>query len=152
MKEMIYTALSKGNISEALEKFNFVLSQVNSGDISRDILKEIIKNNNEILRGLQIEGYIGDFPTFIEPVMLTPGIKIGDTALLGPNVVIGSMSELGAFCELSNTILLDNVILGKQCKLSYCVIDSKVTLPDGYQAKNAYIKLNENGKVETLDL
>ncbi|MBN1803586.1 MAG: hypothetical protein JW891_18900 [Candidatus Lokiarchaeota archaeon] len=152
MKDKISSALSNGNITEALEIIKSEVNHINSGEDSPDRLKEILKNNNETLRGLKIKGYIGDFPTFIEPVILTPGVKIGDTALLGPNVVIGGMSELGAFCELSNTILLDKVLLGKHCKLSYCIVDSNINLPDNYQGKNELIKLNASGKLETITI
>ncbi|TFF94836.1 MAG: NDP-sugar synthase [Promethearchaeota archaeon] len=82
---------------------------------------QIIKNN--------IVEYIGDYPTFIEPVVLGKNVIIGDDVLLGPNVYIGDNCEIGDYDEISNSIILDNVKLGEIFKLDYCIVaeDSKLT-------------------------
>ena len=100
----INKALTNRDITQGLE---IIKQYIKNGNIDKNIIKICGKFSS----GLKIEGYEGDFPTFIEPVSLTPGVKIGDTVLIGPNVIIGKSCELGKFCELSNTILHDNVIL-----------------------------------------
>ncbi|MFX1312914.1 MAG: hypothetical protein ACFFHD_09905 [Promethearchaeota archaeon] len=77
------------------------------------ILSEI-KNRNE--------SYIGDYPTFIEPVFLEENVKIGDDVLLGPNVYIGTNSEIGNYVEISNSIVFENVKIGENFKLENCII------------------------------
>ncbi|MHA2474999.1 MAG: hypothetical protein ACXAES_17390 [Promethearchaeota archaeon] len=51
---------------------------------------KILNLMNEILvkdiSGLKIENYIGDYPTFMEPVILGDKVKIGDDVLIGPKV------------------------------------------------------------------
>lgn len=103
------------------------------------------------LSGLTIEGYIGDYPTFIEPVYLKPGVKIGDTVLLGPNVYISKECVLGDFTELTNTILLENVRTGKYTKLKTCVVDSNITLPVNFKAQYSFIT-KKNDKLEIIKL
>lgn len=107
----------------------------------KDLLKEIedlIEKesiNTEKIRELQIsfiqkelkkrhcvDKFIGDFPTFIEPVHLGDNVKIGDDVLIGPNVYIGKNCEIGDFTELINTIIFDNVILGENFKLENCIV------------------------------
>ncbi|MHA1671244.1 MAG: hypothetical protein ACTSV5_11815 [Promethearchaeota archaeon] len=70
----------------------------------------------------RIDKYIGDYPTFIEPVYLEDNVKIGDDVLLGPNVYIGANSEIHDYVEMSNTIIFDNVKIGENFKLENCIV------------------------------
>ena len=107
--------------------------------MNRDILKEIksmISDFNDInlqnvkssflslLKSLtnQIEQYIGDYPTFIEPVYLEENVRIGDDVLLGPNVYVGRNCEIGDYVEISNSILFNNVKVSENIKLENCII------------------------------
>lgn len=76
----------------------------------------------------RIESYIGDYPTFIEPVFLEENVKIGDDVLLGPNVYVGTNSIIGNYVEISNSIVLENVKLGENLKLENCIITQNSTL------------------------
>lgn len=69
-----------------------------------------------------INSYIGDYPSFIEPVVLGKNVEIGDDVLLGPNVFIGDNCKIGEFSEASNSIIFDNVIIGNLFKLNNCII------------------------------
>jgi len=88
------------NIVEVKTLFNSILSE--------------IKN--------RIESYIGDYPTFIEPVFLEENVKIGDDVLLGPNVYIRTNSEIGNYVEISNSIIFENVKIGENFKIENCII------------------------------
>ena len=70
----------------------------------------------------KINNYLGDYPTFIEPVYLEEKVKIGDDVLLGPNVYIGANSIIGDYVEISNSIVLDNVSIGENFKIENCII------------------------------
>jgi NDP-sugar pyrophosphorylase family protein len=70
----------------------------------------------------KVDKYIGDYPTFIEPVYLKENVRIGDDVLLGPNVYIGSNSIINDYVEISNTIILDNVKIGDNFKLENCIV------------------------------
>lgn len=99
-------------------------------------IEEIIVNPNEIkISNIQelmemffaklknrVDNYIGDYPTFIEPVYLEDNVKIGDDVLLGPNVYIGANSKIEDYVELSNTIIFDNVKIGENFKLENCIV------------------------------
>jgi NDP-sugar pyrophosphorylase family protein len=99
-------------------------------------IEEIIVNPNEIkISNIQelmemffaklknrVDNYIGDYPTFIEPVYLEDNVKIGDDVLLGPNVYIGANSKIEDYVELSNTIIFDNVKVGENFKLENCIV------------------------------
>lgn len=136
-QNVIKSALNTGKTNELL---NIIKQSLENTSDEKFLLRDLIKKNAQFLTGLKIDNYLGDFPTFIEPVMLTPGVKIGDTVLLGPNVLIGKDCQLGAFCELTNTILLNNVKLGKLCKLKWCIIDENVVLPEKFSAKECFIR------------
>ncbi len=106
---------------------------ISEEEIDTDKVRErqinFIKNE---LRGQHcVDKYIGDFPTFIEPVHLGSNVKIGEDVLLGPNVYIGNNCEIGNYTELVNTILFDNVVLGDNFELENCII-----------AKNSKLKFN----------
>ena len=103
------------------------------------------------MTGLTIEGYEGDYPTFIEPVYVAPGVKIGDTVLLGPNVFIDEGCELGDFTELSNVLLKKNVKTGKLTKLNNCIVEEEVELPREFKKSNCFIK-SKGGELEIIDL
>ena len=80
------------------------------------------------LKRSKIENFIGDYPTFIEPVHLEDNVKIGDDVLLGPNVYIGSNSEIKDYVEISNSIVFENVIIDENIKLDNCIIGKNSTL------------------------
>ena len=151
IKEKLNKALINGDSITFINLLEESILKVDSGDQDISILRDIIKLLPNSLSGLKIQGYEGDFPTFIEPVNLTPGVKIGDTVLLGPNVLIGKDCQLGDFCELSNTILFNGIKLGKHCKLNYCIVNNDVELPSEFEAKESLIYLKK-GKLEIKNL
>ncbi|MBY8985753.1 MAG: hypothetical protein KGD65_11830 [Candidatus Lokiarchaeota archaeon] len=111
-------------------------------ELKADLLKEHIK-------GLKIDNYIGDYPTFMEPVILGNNVKIGDDVLIGPKVYIGNDSEIKDYAEISNCIIFDNVEIGKNFKLDNCVIvkGSKLNF-DNFRNQNSIIKGNAKSKDE----
>ena len=104
----------------------------------QELKTEILKNH---LKGLRIESYIGDYPTFMEPVILGDTVKIGDDVLIGPRVYIGSNSEIDDYAEISNSIIFDTVMIGKNFKLDNCIIikDTKLNF-DNFSNKNCILK------------
>jgi len=104
----------------------------------QELKTEILKNH---VKGLKIENYIGDYPTFMEPVILGDNVKIGDDVLIGPKVYIGNDSEIEDYAELSNSIIFDNVKIGKNFKLDNCIIikNSKLNF-DNFSNKNCILK------------
>ncbi|MHA1250542.1 MAG: sugar phosphate nucleotidyltransferase [Candidatus Helarchaeota archaeon] len=148
----IKSALKEGYKARGINLIKENITEKNVGKYHIINLKDIIKMNAKYLKGLKIEGYIGDYPTFIEPVRLQPGVEIGDTALLGPNVIIGKKCKLGAFCELANTIVFENVILGRECKLNWCIVDENVRLPEKYSAKNKFITSGSDQTIKEYEI
>ena len=112
----------------------------------QELKTEILKNH---VKGLKIENYIGDYPTFMEPVILGDNVKIGDDVLIGPKVYIGNDSEIEDYAEISNSIIFDNVKIGKNFKLDNCIIikNSKLNF-DNFSSNNCILK----GIAETKDV
>ncbi|MBY8991343.1 MAG: hypothetical protein KGD58_11360 [Candidatus Lokiarchaeota archaeon] len=100
------------------------------------------------IKGLKIENYIGDYPTFLEPVILGDCVKIGDDVLIGPKVYIGDNSEIQDYAEISNSIIFNDVKIGKNFKLDNCIIlkDSHLNF-DNFSGTNCILK----GNAETKD-
>jgi len=97
----------------------------------------------------KIDKYIGDYPTFIEPVFLGESVKIGDDVLIGPNVFVGANSEIGDYVEVSNSIIFENVRIGENFKLENCIIikDSSLNFSNS-SFKNCIIKGKSTSKSE----
>ncbi len=126
-------------MKEFIEKIENSIKDIDSINTSnlrvlfQDVLKEM-KNHHKV------DKYIGDFPTFIEPVHLGDNVRLGDDVLLGPNVYIGNNSELGDYVELSNTIILDNVKLGNNFTLENCIVKKDSSLNfDIFKEKNCLL-------------
>ena len=104
----------------------------------QELKTEILKNH---IKGLKIENYVGDYPTFMEPVILGDSVKIGDDVLIGPKVYIGTDSVIEDYAEISNSIIFDNVKIGKNFKLDNCIIvnDSKLNF-NNFSSKNCILK------------
>jgi NDP-sugar pyrophosphorylase family protein len=99
----------------------------------------------------RLENYIGDYPTFIEPVYLEDNVKIGDDVLLGPNVYIGANSEIQDYVEISNTIIFDNVKIGSNFKLENCVVVKESSFNfSNLNMKNCALKGIANSKNELI--
>jgi NDP-sugar pyrophosphorylase family protein len=126
-------------MKELIEQLEILLNEkeLNLPKI-QDIKSEILKNH---VKGLKIESYIGDYPTFMEPVILGDKVKIGDDVLIGPRVYIGSNSEINDYAEISNSIIFDKVRIGINFKLDNCIImkDSKLNF-DNFSNKNCILK------------
>jgi NDP-sugar pyrophosphorylase family protein len=104
------------------EELNMIEDLLQDFDkIDKSDLQELMKKFFANLHN-RLENYIGDYPTFIEPVFLEDNVKIGDDVLIGPNVYIGVNSEIQDYVEISNTIIFDNVIIGQNFKLENCVV------------------------------
>ena len=76
------------DLKEILEKIENLIAEKDIDmskikDLQIDFIKNKLKNQH------CINNYIGDFPTFIEPVHLKSNVKIGDDVLIGPNVYVG---------------------------------------------------------------
>ncbi len=133
-------------MKELLQQLDILLSKkeidlVKVKELKSQLLKEHIK-------GLKIDNYIGDYPTFMEPVILGDKVKIGDDVLIGPKVYIGDNSEIEDYAEISNCIIFDNVKIGKNFKLDNCIIVKDTELNfDNYSNQNCIIK----GITESLD-
>jgi NDP-sugar pyrophosphorylase family protein len=93
----------------------------NFDNIEKSDIKEVMQKFFSKL-GNRLEKFVGDYPTFIEPVYLEDNVKIGGDVLLGPNVYIGANSEIQDYVEMSNTIIFENVIIGENFKLENCVV------------------------------
>ena len=87
----------------------------------------------------RVDKYIGDYPTFIEPVYLGDNVKIGDDVLLGPNVYVGKNVEIKDYVEISNSIIFDNCIISENIKLNNCIVGKNSSL----NCKNIPIDKNE---------
>ena len=93
----------------------------NFDNIEKSDVKELMQRLFSKL-GNRLEKFVGDYPTFIEPVYLEDNVKIGDDVLLGPNVYIGANSEIQDYVEISNTIIFENVVIGENFKLENCIV------------------------------
>ncbi|MHA1149867.1 MAG: sugar phosphate nucleotidyltransferase [Promethearchaeota archaeon] len=152
LQDAIKQSIKAGDIIRGLNIIKHPITEGNIGKYHLTFLKDIIKMNARFITGLTINGYKGDYPTFIEPVHLQPGVEIGDTVLLGPNVIIKEGCKLGTFCELTNTILYKNVELGKLAKLNWCIVDENVLLPNEFTAENCFITLNKKkGSIHKIE-
>lgn len=100
------------------------------------------------INGLKIDNFIGDYPTFMEPVILGDKVKIGDDVLIGPKVYIGSNSDIKDYSEISNCIVFDNVTIGNNFKLNNCIVvkGSKLNF-DNFSDQNCILK----GKAESKE-
>ena len=74
------------------------------------------------LKGLQVDSYIGDYPTFMEPAFLGENVVIGDDALIGPRVYVGENCEIGDYVQISNSIIFENAKIGDNIKLENCIV------------------------------
>jgi NDP-sugar pyrophosphorylase family protein len=133
-------------MKEELVKIEKLIGNFNNIDKSE--IKELIQTFFTKLSN-RLENYVGDYPTFIEPVYLEDNVEIGDDVLLGPNVYIGVNSVIQDYVEISNTIILDNVIIGQNFKLENCIVakDSSLNFKN-LNMKNSVLKGNANSSNE----
>ena len=120
----------------------------NFDDLDKSNIKELMQKFFAKLSN-RVEKYIGDYPTFIEPVFLGENVKIGDDVLLGPNVYIGGNSEIQDYDEISNTIIFDNVTIGQNFKLENCIVAKNSSLKfKNLNKKNSVLIGTANSKDE----
>lgn len=114
-------------MKEDLKKIEKVISdlELNSQSHILGLLNHFLKTH---LKKSKIDNFIGDYPTFIEPVYLSVNVKIGDDVLLGPNVYIGKNTEIKDYVEISNSIIFDNALIGENVKLDNCIIGKNTLL------------------------
>lgn len=133
MNEVLELIKQACNDLENIEKYN---------------MKELMNNFFSKIQ-TKIDKYIGDYPTFIEPVFLGKNVRIGDDVLIGPNVLIGDNSEIGDYVEVSNSIIFENAKIGENFKLENCIIikDSSLNFSN-FSFKNCILKGRSKSKNE----
>jgi NDP-sugar pyrophosphorylase family protein len=111
-----------------IDKLNEI--KISISNFNQINLKNVKESFLSLIKSLtnQIENYVGDYPTFIEPVYLEENVKLGDDVLLGPNVYVGKNCEIGNYVEISNSILLDNVTINENIKLENCIIAAECVM------------------------
>lgn len=125
---------------EYLKKIEKLISEKSiDNNKAKDLFINFIKN--QLKNQHYIDNFIGDFPTFIEPVHLKSNVKIGDDVLIGPNVYIGKDCKIGDYAEIINTIIFDNVEIGDNFKLENCILakESKLMF-NNFRAFNCILK------------
>lgn len=127
-----------------------LITKDNIGKYHLTNLKDIIEMNNRFLSGVNLEKFKGKSPEFLEPVKINFGVEMGNNVLLGPYVIIGKYCKIGDFCDLSDIIIFDNTIIGKSCKLNWCIIDENIKLPDNFHATNCFITKNDKKGLDII--
>ncbi len=147
LQDAIRILIKNGDKVVGINIIKSLVTIENVGKYHLTFLKDIIKMNNRFFANSNTDGYSSDY-TLIEPFNIKPGVKIGDTALLGPNIIINKNCEIGVFSELANSILYEGASIGKYCKLNWCIVDKGVKLSDNFQAKNCFIAKNDKAELE----
>jgi NDP-sugar pyrophosphorylase family protein len=109
------------NVKQQLKEIEKIISslELNSQSQIKTMLDNFLRNH---LNQSKIDSYIGDYPTFIEPVYLEENVSIGDDVLLGPNVYIAKNVEIKNYVEISNSIIFENAVIGENIKLDNCIV------------------------------
>jgi NDP-sugar pyrophosphorylase family protein len=138
------------------ESIESIRNSINKKDIEdkKEILALFKLTLNKLIKN-KIDNFIGDYPSFLEPVYLEDNIKIEDDVLLGPKVYIGSNCSIGEFSELSNCIVFENVKIGEGFKLDNCIIAEGSSLNfSNLNLKNCLIRGSGSSKeqIEVIKL
>ena len=70
------------------------------------------------------------------PVWLGKNVHIGANAVIGPNVVIGDGFEAGRGCEISNSVIWNNVSAGSGVNLDHSVVTAGCRIGSGVQCQD----------------
>ena len=70
------------------------------------------------------------------PVWFGKNVHIGANAVIGPNVVIGDGFEAGRGCEISNSVIWNNVSAGSRVDLNHSVVTAGCRIGSGVQCQN----------------
>lgn len=85
----------------------------------------------------------GGFPTTIEPAGSKDKVIVGDSVFLGPNVYIGQNCVLEDYVEISNSILFDNIEVGKSTIINNSIIGNNVKVEKDQNINNVLILNSE---------
>jgi len=104
--------------------------------LSRDLL--LGNTGSPLIGDIDCEGItVGESVSIDKSAKLTPPILIGDNCRIGPDVsisgpvVLGRNSVLEEGVSVADTIIWDNVKIGKKAKLRGCIVSSDVSIkPD----------------------
>ncbi len=80
------------------------------------------------------------------PLSIGPGCEIGPNAVLLPSTSLGKNVRIGALTTVSNSILMDNVILGPTCVVQDGVIGSGVVARAGLLAASGSADVQIEGE------
>lgn len=150
-QDAIKKALISGDDVRGIRIIRPLITRNNIGKFHLTNLKDIIEMNNRFLSGANLEKFKGKSPEFNEPIKINFEAKIGKKVLIGPYVIIGKYCKIGDFCELADVIIFDNTIIGKSCKLNWCIIDENVNLPDNFHAKDCFITQNDKKELDIIN-
>lgn len=92
------------------------------------------------------------FPTILGRIWVHPEAIVDDSNLIGPEVVLEKV-KIGAYSEISGSVLREEVVIGKDCRIRNSIVDVGVQLPDNTKIEGSILYLDEdkNLKQERLN-
>jgi mannose-1-phosphate guanylyltransferase len=150
-QDVLKQALSNGMNIKGIRIIKPEVTIENVGAYHLSKLRDIIIMNKRFLKGINIYSLKGELQNLNGPVRIKSDSLIEDDIVLGPHVIINNNCKIGVSCELSNSIIYNDVTIGKLCKLDWCIIDENVHLPDNFQAKECFITLNKKKELEIIN-
>jgi mannose-1-phosphate guanylyltransferase len=131
--------------------------------IERDVFPRLV---GEGLHGLRLDGYWMDIgtperylqaswdileqrvETRVQPTApgmhLGAGVQIADGATVGPRVVLGSGSQVEAGAEVSDSVLLDDCVIGEGARVSGSILSAGVAVAEGARLEGAVVGHGES--------
>jgi len=131
--------------------------------IERDVFPRLVGDG---LHGLRLDGYWMDIgtperyleatwdilegrvATRVEPT--APGMSVGagtevaDGAKIGPRVVLGRGTRVEAGAEVSDSVLLDDCVVGAGARVSGSILSAGVAVADGARLEGAVVGSGES--------
>ncbi|MHA1932761.1 MAG: sugar phosphate nucleotidyltransferase [Promethearchaeota archaeon] len=150
-QDALKKSLSIGMKIRGIRIINAEVTMENVGNFHLTNLKDILYMNREFLSGVRINQSKGKSHNFIKPVRIKFDVIIGNETIIGPFAIIGKNSKIGDFCQLSNVIVYDNVIIGKSSRLDWCIVDENVKLPENFDAEECFITVNNKKELEFIN-
>lgn len=100
----------------------------------------------ELGRNVEIEGSVNLIP----PVTIGDNCKVRGNCIIGPNTSVSEGVEIGARSIITNSIILEDTIIGGECKISHSIIGSKCIIESGVEFRsrnpdNSTIKMTIKG-------
>lgn len=120
----------------------------NTSESINGIIEKGVTIKGPVLVGPDTKIYAGSY--IVGPVVIGQGCEIGPNACIFPSTAIGDNSVVSPFCEIRNSVIMNNVHIGSNSSINHSIIGRGNTIVNNFTSISGKATIEIEGEFKKL--